>query len=94
MTGGKAFARIFSIPRVLAWKRGPFCVYPVGFQGSVLHSHEYQRLGAGMREGRMRTMEHQNLELPRRISRRGVCRYAIGTVRLRCHLPSHTPVRW
>jgi hypothetical protein len=26
---GKAFARSFSRPRVLAWKRGPFCVYPV-----------------------------------------------------------------
>jgi hypothetical protein len=26
---GKAFIRAFSRARVLAWKRGPFCVYPV-----------------------------------------------------------------
>ena len=30
-------------------------------------------------------MQHQNLQLPRRISRRGVCRYTIGTIRLCGH---------
>jgi hypothetical protein len=30
-------------------------------------------------------VQHQNLELPGRFFRRGVCRYVIGTIRLCCH---------